>query len=195
MESFLTREAWPDMCTVACMYLHVYMFVCVCRSHLSVYLTFVWSSKRVCLCWHYPNIGIRAQNIFAIYISCTNEGWCGVTRLRVVKRTRILGIFAECLSLGCLLNCWQTTKAYWHCDVKFWKELSIHAIIKHASPDPCDTPHCLYSTLFVSVLSLKCFSLSIYCHPVFFCMFTVYWLSSWSSGTLSKYWVTELYSR
>ena len=25
---------WPDMCTVAYMYLHVYMFVYVCRSHL-----------------------------------------------------------------------------------------------------------------------------------------------------------------
>ena len=47
-----------------CTYMSICLYVCA-AAIWSVYLTFVWSSKRVCLCWHYLNIGIRAQNIFA----------------------------------------------------------------------------------------------------------------------------------
>ena len=67
-------HSWLGRRDQICVQLHTctYMSIClyVCAAAIwSVYLTFVWSSKRLCLCWHYPNIGIRAQNIFAIYIA------------------------------------------------------------------------------------------------------------------------------
>ena len=37
MESFMTREAWPDTCTVRCRYMHTCQYLCMCCSHFCAF--------------------------------------------------------------------------------------------------------------------------------------------------------------
>ena len=48
MESNTTREAWPDTCTVVCMYLHVYIRVRICCSHVSALSSVSQEIRHLC---------------------------------------------------------------------------------------------------------------------------------------------------